>query len=421
MAPITLRLLACQFALHEMASVLLKALRILHLARHYIVRISSRWALLIALLGRRLSEWQHCWSGKPCTSRNTKPAESSIPGNRDRDSAGFKLYSVTPVSPGPAISREYVVATSTVPESANQGSLHERAEGQSATASSPQSPSPSSSPSPSPSRIPATLPVDQSWADIRVPDPRYLDEGNFASRNSSNVSVATTTTQSRASERRSIITSSHESLHAPVGQPSARLPRSPHHQFGRGPDASRSGGRSSRSPSPIYLLSTTQQPYQPDIVPTIVPTDTHAAGGISPTVGRQSPADLPSSSSNTQEPERKPTIRSRRQRTTSIGLNVQRASEEDLSIVSPINLEPWTEEPMAVDSPTHLFVSSVDSVASEFVVLEGRFLQLIHSEQVPRYTKHVTMQVYYTIIFIQSLHGLTDPGPNDLAILSWSP
>jgi hypothetical protein len=389
-----------------MASALLKFLRVLHLARHYIGRISSRWALLIALLGRRLSEWQRCWSGKPGASRNTKPAESSIPGNRD--SAGLKLYSVT-VSPGPAISREYVVAASTVPESANQGSLHERAEGQSATASSPQSPSPS------PSRIPATLPVDQSWADIRVPDPRYLDDGgNFASRNSSNVSVATTTTQSRASERRSIITSSHESLHAPVGQPSARRPRSPHHQFGRGPDASRSGGRLSRSTSPIYLLSTTQQPYQPDIVPTIVPTDTHAAGGISPTVGRQSPVDLPSSSSNTQEPQRKPTIRSRRQRTTSIGLNVQGASEEDLSIVSPINLEPWTEEPTAISSPTaSSFVSSTDNfetasqrstiastAPSEFVLLEGRFLQLIHSGQVPRYEKDITMQVDYTAMFI---------------------
>ena len=84
---------------------------------------------------------------------------------------------------------------------------------------------------------------------------------------------------------------------------------------------------------------------------------------------------------------------------------------------------------MAGDTPAHPFVSSVarsetaSSVASEFVVLVGRFLQLIHSEQVPRYERRVTMQVYYTIIFIQSLHGLTDPGPmgKDLAFLRWSP
>jgi len=86
-------------------------------------------------------------------------------------------------------------------------------------------------------------------------------------------------------------------------------------------------------------------------------------------------------------------------------LNVQGASEEDLSIVSPINLEPWTEEPTAISSPTaSSFVSSTDNfetasqrstiasaAPSEFVLLEGRFLQLIHSGQVPRYEKDITI------------------------------
>src|SRR6266851_1367562 len=103
-----------------MTSILVKFLRILHLARHYIGRVSSRWALLIVLLGRRLSKWRACWPGKPGSS---KPAESSIPG----DSHGAGLFSV---SGGPAASREYVVAASAVPTSASQGSLHGRAEGQ---------------------------------------------------------------------------------------------------------------------------------------------------------------------------------------------------------------------------------------------------------------------------------------------------
>ena len=203
---------------------------------------------------------------------------------------------------------------------------------------------------------------------------------------SSNVSFASA--QSRASaERHAIITSSRESLHAPVGQPS-RLSGSPHHQFGLGFDASRPGGRSSTSPSPssIHLPGTAQY-------------------------GRQSPAGLASSSSNTPEPQRKPLF-PRNQRITSDDLNIHEASdsEEDPCILFPTSREPSTEGPMAGDTPAHPFVSSVarsetaSSVASEFVVLVGRFLQLIHSEQVPRYSKHITMQVYYTIIFIQSLY-----------------
>jgi hypothetical protein len=379
-----------------MTSTLLKFLRILHLARQYIGRVSSRLALLIVLLGRRLSKWRACWPGKPGSS---KPAESSIPSN----SRGASLFSV---SGGLAASKEYVVAASTVPASASQGSLHGRAEGQPLAATAPRTPR---------QIPPATPSADQSRA---------------ASRCSSNVSSASTQSCG-ASDRLSIITNSRESL---VGQPS-RLARSPHHQFGLGPDASRSGGRSSRSPSPspIHLPSTAQQPHQPDIVSTIsVPTHVHADGRISSTVGRQSPVGLASSSSNTPEPQSRPLF-PRKQRATSIDLDIQEASdsEEDPSIVFPTNLEPLTEEPMAIDSPTHPFNSSVDhletasSVVSEYVVPEGRFLQLFHSEQVLRCEKHSTMslQVYYTIIFIQSLHVLTDPGPvrKDLPILCWSP
>jgi hypothetical protein len=383
-----------------MSSVLLKILRIIHLARRYIGRTPSCWALfLLAILGRKLSAWWHrCqsrWSGKPGPS---KPAESSeLFPCTSHDGAG--LYSSAPGVSGPTVLRKYgVVAASNVPASASQGSLgiHVAAEEQSVTAP--------------PSPIPATRSVEPSYS----PNPLFLDPANFASRSSSNVSFEST----RSRERRSRITASREALHTPVGQP-AELPRSPHHQFGRGPDPSRSGGRLSRSPSPRRPLSTTQQPHHLDVIQNIVPTPPHARRGISPTDGPRSPADMPSGSSpyNTQEPRRTPLTR-QKQKTTSLDVHVQSPSLESLPIPTP--LQQLTEEPMAI-SPTQLLITSsvADNyetasqrpsfVASEYYLLEGRSLQLIHSEQIPRYSKNITMQVDCPITSIQPLHMLTDP------------
>src|SRR6267142_2285521 len=375
-----------------MSSVLLKILRIVHLARRYIGHTSSRWALFLAILGRKLSEWWHRyqWSGKPGPS---KPAESSFPSTGH----GAGLCSSAPR--GPAVLKEYGVAASNVPASASQGSLslriHVSAEGQSATAP--------------PSPIPATLSVEPTYS----PNPSFLDAANFASRSSSNVSIASS--QSRASERRSRITASREALRTPVGQP-AEHPRSPPYQFGRGPDPSRSGGRlsTSRSPSPVHPLNTIQQPHHLYVLQT---AHSHAGEGISPTDGPQSPVDMPSSSSNTQEPQRTPLARGK---TTSLDVHVQSPSLESLVIASPTNLQKLTEEPEAI-SPTQLpIVSSLADhsetasqrpsfAASAFFLPEGRFLQLINSEQIPRYTKSITMQVDSTFTFIQSLNVLTDP------------
>jgi hypothetical protein len=362
-----------------MAFTLLKVFRILHLARRYIGRASSHWALL-ALLGRKLSEWWHTWLGKPGPSRNPKPAESSLPDS------GERLCSFAPGSP--AVLGEYVVAASNVPASASRGSLWLQisAEGQPATAS--------------PRAIPATLPVEQSHS----PNPSYLHAGNFASRSSSNVSSVSS--QSRASDRLSRITSSREALQVPVGQP-AESPRSSHHQFGRGPDPSRSGGRLSRSPSPMQPQNITQQTHHLDVIQTAVPPHDHAGGGVSPIDGPQSSADLPSSSSNTREPQ---SAKLNRGKTTSLDVHLQNPSLDSLIIESSNHLQPFTEEPMAI-SPTQLSAASDHSettsqrpslIASEFDLLEGRFLQLIHSEQVPRYTKNITVQVDCTIILIQS-------------------
>jgi hypothetical protein len=382
----TLRLLVPSVPFSLMPYVLLKVLRILHLARCYIGRTSSRWTHFIALLGRKLTECWHQWLGKPGPSRNAKPAESSLPSN----GAGH----CSSASGGPAVLREYVIAASEVPASAtrSQGSLRLQvgAEGQSPASTAPPSP------------ILATLSVEQSHS----LNPYYLVAGNFAGRSSSNVSYAST--QSRASERRTRITSSREALHAPVGQP-AELPRSSHHQFGRGPDPSRSGGRLSRSPSPIPPLNRTQQLHHLDIVETGVPTHSHEGGGISPPGGAETPTNLPSSSSHTREPQSTPLNR-RKQKTTSLDVHIQNPSLESLAIVSPTHLPPLTEEPMAI-SPTQSsaasFLADHDEiasqrpsfVASEYYMPEGRFLQLFNSEQVPRYTKGVTMQVDCSITF----------------------
>jgi hypothetical protein len=360
-----------------MASTILKFLRILCLARRYMWPASSRWALFIALLGRKLSEWWHQRPGKPGRgpSRNTqslKPAESSYLGNNRGGLGGL----------------EYVVAASNVPASATRSQESLRLQvgtGQSATAL--------------PSPIPATLSVEQSYS----PNPYYLDAGNFASRSSF------ASTQSRDSERRTRITSSREALHAPVVQP-AELPRSPHHQFGRGPDPSRSGGRLSRSPSPMLPPHTTQQIYDLDIIQTVILTHTHGGGGISPIDGPQIPADQPTLSSNNREPQSTPLTRGK-QRTTSLDMHIQNPSLESLAITSPTHLQPLTEEPIAI-SPIHSPIASSlaghnetasqrpSFVASEYYMPEGRFLQLFNSEQVPRYTKAVTMQVGCTITFI---------------------
>jgi hypothetical protein len=369
-----------------MASVLLKVLRILHLARRYFGRTSSRWALFIALLGRKLTECWHQWLGKPGPSRNAdaKPAESSFLGN------GAGLCSSA--SGGPAVLREYVIAASEVPASAtrSQGSLRLQvgAEGQSPTSTAPPTP------------IPATLSVEQSYSPNAYSG--YLGAGNLASRSSSNVSYAST----RGSGRRTRITSSREALHTPVGQP-AELPRSPHHQFGRGPDPSRSGGRLSRSHSPNPSLNSTQQPHHPDISETGVSSHGHEGGGISATGGPQIRADLPSSSSHTREPQSTPLT----QKTTSLNVHIQNPSLESLDRKFDPHLQALTEEPVPI-SPTHSSIapSLADRneaasqhpsfAASEYYLPEGRTLQLIHSEQVPRYTKDVTMQVDRTITFI---------------------
>ena len=335
---------------------LLELLRIIAIARDFIKRFPSRGASLLAFLGRKL---RHFWLG---VFRRPRPVERSFPRTEGSSSS---------VSGSPAVVREYVVAASYVPPSASHPGPHGRGtEGQPATVGGVRHP-------------PAldTLTADYPHALNRS---HLLGERGVVNRSSGNLSVASI--QSRASDRLSIITNSGESIRAPHGQPS-RLPRAPHRQFGRGPDPSRSRERPSRPSSPT---GTTRPP-------SILLHPTHEDGRVSPVVRHEA-----SSSYAHQLPSHPQRIRTRRRSTTSVILGVQTPSTESLSITHSSNLPQKTDEPFAIDSPTNSSVvdltpprsptsSNHPSMDYGLRVPDGRSVELVNSEQIPRYSKNATM------------------------------
>ena len=346
---------------------LLEFLRIIAIARDFIKRFPSRGASLLAFLGRKL---RHFWLGN---FRRPRPVERSFPRTEGSSSS---------VSGSPAVVREYVVAASNVPPSASHPSPHGRGtEEQPATVGGVRHP-------------PAldTLTADYPHALNR---PHLLGERGVVNRSSGNLSVVSI--QSRASDRLSIITNSRESIRAPHGQPS-RLPRAPHHQFGRGPNPSRSRERGSRPPSPTGST----RPHSPARSPSILLHPTYGDGRVSPVVQPEA------SSSHTHHPRSHPhRFRTRRRSTTSVILGVQTPSTESLSITHSGNLPQKTDEPFAIDSPT-IHSSPYSSVADltpprsptssnhqsmvyDIEVPDGRTVELFNSEQIPRYTKNATM------------------------------
>ena len=357
--------------------VLLKFLRILRLVREYIQKFPGRWTSLLAVLSHKLGLLWRCHDGlgKPGTSQRPESSESPLFGTR---ASGY------PVSHS-STSRECIIAASTVPESANYPSSQERAERQTATAA------PTTG-------IPLTtqesLSVDHFHA-INPPPP--FDGRILAHRSSGNLSAVSI--QSRASDRFSVITTSRESIRAiPAGQPS-RLSRAPHRQFGRGPDPSKSRDRS-RPTTP------TTRPHTPHLLPRLeiitstsnVPPSVHGDEGVGS-------VNQPSPSSYTHEPLSPPLDRNNKKRSsTSLVFNLQNPSTESLPTSSEMNPKPLTDEPFAIDSatahsspgaiPADLYdedlIRSPTSL-SDNLLPEGRFVQLINSDQVPRYTKNATM------------------------------
>ncbi|KAH9027054.1 hypothetical protein EDB84DRAFT_317015 [Lactarius hengduanensis] len=135
-------------------------------------------------------------------------------------------------------------------------------------------------------------------------------------------------------------------MNAPVGP--TRSSRAPDDQFGRGSSAS-SSRESSRPPSPT---DRGPQPYLEIDVANLHPPTQVDSGS--------SPINPTSVAPHADAQPSVPGFRNRRSSTTSVVVKVVNPSTDPL--------------------PT-----------SDFGLPDGRFLQLIHSEQVPRYTKGVTV------------------------------
>jgi hypothetical protein len=373
--------------------VLLHFLRKLRFTRGSIHHYIKRWTSFLAFLSRRFGI-NYLWHDrKRGTSREPTQAGRSFSRTGGRLELG-----------------EFVVAASHIPASASHPSLHDvvGATGQPQTTTSRTSP---------PASVRAEPQRDHAH-------PTTLGVGIYSNRSITNLS-----TLSRASDRLSILqTHSRESLHATVGQ-ATRFPRAPHRQFGRGPSASPSRERPSRSPSPP------SRAHQPSPTSRIHPlprleVDT---SNLHPTHvdSRNSPINPPSAVSHVHvhEPLSPPSLHGhrRRQSSTSVIVGIVTPSTESLPLSPLPNQRPLTDEPYTIGSPgddpspvtdapdaregspQHSPIASSPSATSNLELPEGRFLQLINSEQVPRYTKEVTVQVDYIITSLKTIKSFCRP------------
>jgi hypothetical protein len=113
----------------------------------------------------------------------------------------------------------------------------------------------------------------------------------------------------------------------------------------------------------------------------------------------------------------------RRQSSTSVDVDVRNPSTESLPSSFTTNPPQITDDPSTIDSTS--VHSSLDSLAvdqydepspssptpsiPDYSVPEGRFVRLINSDEIPRYTKDVTMQVVCTILSLHPYISLQTP------------
>jgi len=331
----------------SLLGVLLELLRMLRSSvKDHIKRFPrSCWALLLAYLNRKLSEWWCSWPSKPGTHINPKPANPSFPGGRG-GSCSVSCSSARHAAR---------VAASTVPGSANAVNRSSR----DGAESQPETPRSSSPP------ISATTrPVDHP-PPVPSPDlnPRRRRVGERRPTNHSSGNVSIQSAGDRPSSRSSV-----------QNDRSSRdwSPRGTHRQFGPGSSASRLRGRPSRSPSPQ----------------------------LSPQISTR----LSSPSSHTRE-QLSPPAHPAKQRTTSIGWDVQNPSTESLPSINAqelaealrlVTVEASTRSLSRISfadrsetSSQHSHMAS-SAQLNHFILPEGRILQLINSDQIPRYTKNTT-------------------------------
>jgi hypothetical protein len=406
--------------------VFLEFLRVIRFARDYIKRSPRSAGSLFALLSRKLNVWWQFWLGKLGSLGRPKPAERSFLGTEASSHSS---------SGGLAVVRGYVVAASSVPASASHPSLHEHTERQPAVITQtvddhspvltspsidhPHAPNPSHprlvnrksgslraasirshasdrlsiitdsreslrAPLGQPSRfvhppVLASLPVDHS----HTTNPSPLGGRSSVDRRSG--SLGALSIQSRASDRYSIITGSHESIRAPPDGPS-RLPRATHRQFGRGPD-------------PSWEL-----PTRPHTLPRLEIITSKPFSSSPIHVGPVTPVVQSSASSSYVHEPLSPPIR-RRRSSTSVVVDILNVSTESLPLTD-LHDEPLPPPP---GSPM-----SSDPVTLDYFIPGGRFVQLINSDQIPRYAKDATMQVGCTVLLLHPYMSLQTPRGDNL-------
>src|SRR6266702_684866 len=296
-------------------------LRRLRFTRGFILQSFRRWTLVLAFLGRRLGVWCPRNHEKRGTFRKAEQTERLFPGT------GAHLQS-----------KEYVIAASYAPASASHPSL-QNASGATMTTTTQTPPA-----APGSSGAPYTVPTNITVEPRRD---RAYPASVFDTRIHSNRSSANLSIRSRASDRLSIIqTHSRESLHAPapVGQ-TTRFPRGPHRQFGRGPSASPSRERPSRSPSPRGRIP---QLLRLDIDI----TNLHSQAQVD---SRNSPINPPSITPHAHAPLSPPNLHGHRrmQSSKSVVVGIESPSTASLPLSPSTDPPPLTEEPYTICSPTN--------------------------------------------------------------------
>ena len=329
----------------------------LRFTRGFVHRFFRRWALFFAFLGRKLSVWR-LWDDK---RRGTFPRVEQA--QRSSPCTGTDLDF-----------REYVVAASYVPASAtrsasNPASLHY-------VSSATQQPQPAT--------------VSGTPLALSVESPSHRDHVNPSSVSDARIDPGRRSSDSSVRRRSSDGLSTHSRVSSMSVGHVTRFPRAPHRQFGRGPS--------------LEIDVITPHPQ------------TQVDRGNSPI----SPLSV-TSHGHTQ-----PSIHGLRRRKSSASVVVGVVNPSTDSLPNKFFTDgPLTEEPYTIGSPTgHLPVPDIDvderfeglpqynltnSSTSNFDPPFGRSLRLITSEQVPRYTKDVTVQVDNTITTGKRLRLLADP------------
>lgn len=358
--------LLSRFSPSCMVSALKALLGFLRLAKNYVLQFPGRRAsLFLAVLRRKFGVLWCFGLGKSDMLRRSKPPDLSKASS----------YSVSGTS---AVLREYVVAASVVPGSAIHPNRQQRAEWQTTTTTAMTAPALSASPQ---------TPTNVSHAQPNPPPPPS-ERGTIIYPGSGY--LGTVNTQNSGGGRFSVARDSRDSIH---DQPLV-LSTATHFQFGHLLDPSQSRDRLSRPPSPTNPPpSTLYQLHRPES--TDLPS--LARGDIN-----LSPINRPSTPFYTYESlDSRPMDGNRwRRSSNSMVLNIQTVSRELVPISSSVYAPQVTAEPFDTDTPT-AYSSPVSAAVDLYgeapiqplnnFLPEGRSVQLINSDQVPRYTKNITM------------------------------